>query len=190
VARARNKGGFGGGNDERENTLNQLLVEMDGFNTTEGVLVLGGTNRVDILDKAILRPGRFDRQIMVDKPDIKGRLELFRIHMKPIKLAEGQEEAFAQRLAALTPGFAGADIANICNEAAIQAARGAGSVVTLQNFEAALDRVRFVVQAAPPPRPSVTPCSLSRSPATPPPLPLPLPPLARSLAAWSAATRS
>ena len=150
VARARNKGGFGGGNDERENTLNQLLVEMDGFNTTEGVLVLGGTNRVDILDKAILRPGRFDRQIMVDKPDIKGRLELFRIHMKPIKLAEGQEEAFAQRLAALTPGFAGADIANICNEAAIQAARGAGSVVTIQNFEAAIDRVRACGVLRPP----------------------------------------
>jgi len=142
VARARNKGGFGGGNDERENTLNQLLVEMDGFNTTEGVLVLGGTNRVDILDKAILRPGRFDRQIMVDKPDIKGRAELFRIHMKHIKLA-GEAEVFAQRMAALTPGFAGADIANICNEAAIQAARGAGASVTMKNFEAAIDRVRW-----------------------------------------------
>lgn len=140
VARARNKGGFSGGNDERENTLNQLLVEMDGFSTTEGVVVLAGTNRVDILDKAILRPGRFDRQIMVDKPDIKGRREIFRVHMKNIKVA-GDVEIYAQRLAALTPGFVGADIANICNEAAIHAARSSKDKVDLKDFEAAIDRV-------------------------------------------------
>ena len=140
VARARNKGGFGGGNDERENTLNQLLVEMDGFATTEGVVVLAGTNRADILDKAILRPGRFDRQILVDKPDIKGRKEIFRVHMGAIKLA-GDSANYAQRLAALTPGFVGADIANICNEAAIHAARGAKDKVDLRDFEAAIDRV-------------------------------------------------
>jgi AFG3 family protein len=140
VARSRNKGGFGGGNDERENTLNQLLVEMDGFSTTEGVVVLAGTNRADILDKAILRPGRFDRQIMVDKPDIQGRKEIFRVHMKQIKLS-GDPALYSQRLAALTPGFVGADIANICNEAAIHAARGAKDKVDLKDFEAAIDRV-------------------------------------------------
>jgi len=140
VARARNKGGFGGGNDERENTLNQLLVEMDGFASSEGVVVLAGTNRVDILDKAILRPGRFDRQITVDKPDIAGRKQIFLVHMAKIKLA-GEPAVYAQRLAALTPGFVGADIANICNEAAIHAARGAKSQVDLKDFEAAIDRV-------------------------------------------------
>ena len=140
VARARNKGGFGGGNDERENTLNQLLVEMDGFSTTEGVVVLAGTNRADILDKAILRPGRFDRQILVDKPDLDGRRQIFRVHMGPIKIA-GDTAAYSQRLAALTPGFVGADIANICNEAAIHAARGAKAAVDLKDFEAAIDRV-------------------------------------------------
>ncbi len=140
VARKRGSGKFSGGNDERENTLNQLLVEMDGFATTEGVLVLAGTNRVDILDKAILRPGRFDRQIMVDKPDIAGRLALFKLKMAGIKVA-GDVGSYAQRLAALTPGFVGADIANICNEAAIHAARGGGKNVTMKNFEAAIDRV-------------------------------------------------
>jgi ATP-dependent metalloprotease FtsH len=140
VARSRNKGGFSGGNDERENTLNQLLVEMDGFATTEGVVVLAGTNRADILDKAILRPGRFDRQIQVDKPDIKGRKEIFLVHMKPVKLA-GEAEAYAQRLAALTPGFVGADIHNICNEAAIHAARAKKDKVDMRDFEAAIDRV-------------------------------------------------
>jgi len=140
VARARNKGGFGGGNDERENTLNQLLVEMDGFSTTEGVVVLAGTNRADILDKAILRPGRFDRQILVDKPDLDGRKQIFRVHMGAIKLA-GEAAAYSQRLAALTPGFVGADIANICNEAAIHAARSAKDKVDLKDFEAAIDRV-------------------------------------------------
>jgi len=140
VARARNKGGFSGGNDERENTLNQLLVEMDGFSTTEGVVVLAGTNRADILDKAILRPGRFDRQVLVDRPDIKGRKEIFQVHLKPIKLA-GDAEMYAQRLAALTPGFVGADIHNICNEAAIVAARAGKGKVEMKDFESAVDRV-------------------------------------------------
>lgn len=107
VARKRNEGGFKGGNDERENTLNQLLVEMDGFTSTDGIVVLAGTNRVDILDQAILRPGRFDRKIQVDKPDIKGRKEIFLLHLAPIKVA-GEREEYAQRMAALTPGFVGA----------------------------------------------------------------------------------
>lgn len=140
VARKRSSKGFSGGNDERENTLNQLLVEMDGFATTEGVVVLAGTNRADILDNAILRPGRFDRQIMVDKPDIKGRLDIFKVHMKNIKIA-GEIETYSQRLAALTPGFVGADIANICNEAAIVAARREKTQVDMKDFEAAIDRV-------------------------------------------------
>ncbi|KAF0687717.1 hypothetical protein As57867_020498, partial [Aphanomyces stellatus] len=140
VARARSNGRFGGGNDERENTLNQLLVEMDGFNSSEGVVVLAGTNRVDILDKAILRPGRFDRQITVDKPDIKGRREIFKVHLKSLNL-DGSVDDFARRMAALTPGFTGADIANICNEAAIVAARRLGDSINFKDFEQATDRV-------------------------------------------------
>ena len=166
VARKRGSGKFSGGNDERENTLNQLLVEMDGFATTEGVLVLAGTNRVDILDKAILRPGRFDRQIMVDKPDIAGRLALFKLKMAGIKVA-GDVGSYAQRLAALTPGFVGADIANICNEAAIHAARGGGKDVTMKNFEAAIDRVR--ARAAPESKKSVLCVVLTCPPPSPPP---------------------
>ncbi|KAL7486133.1 hypothetical protein ACHAW6_011727 [Cyclotella cf. meneghiniana] len=140
VGRKRGRGGFGGGNDERENTLNQLLVEMDGFSPSTGVVVLAGTNRVDILDKALTRPGRFDRQITVDLPDLKGRREVFMIHLKGIKL-EGDAEDVAGRLAGLTPGFAGADIANICNEAAIVAARRKAESVTLDDFEKAIDRI-------------------------------------------------
>lgn len=140
VARARSKGGFSGGNDERENTLNQLLVEMDGFTSTDNIVILAGTNRADILDPAILRPGRFDRQITVDKPDIKGRVAIFKVHLGPLKLAEAMEK-YAQRLAALTPGFAGAEIANICNEAAIVAARKAKDAIDMSDFEAAVDRV-------------------------------------------------
>lgn len=140
VARQRGKGGMSGGNDERENTLNQLLVEMDGFNTTSGVVVLAGTNRVDILDQAILRPGRFDRQITVGKPDIKGRQEIFKVHMSGLNL-EGEVEDISRKLAALTPGFAGAEIANICNEAAIQGARMGLDKVNLLCFEKATDRV-------------------------------------------------
>jgi AFG3 family protein len=140
VGRQRGRGGFGGGNDERENTLNQLLVEMDGFSPSTGVVVLAGTNRVDILDKALTRPGRFDRQITVDLPDLKGRKEVFLIHLKGIKL-DGDAEDVAGRLAGLTPGFAGADIANICNEAAIVAARRKAESVTMDDFEKAIDRI-------------------------------------------------
>jgi len=140
VGRQRGRGGMSGGNDERENTLNQLLVEMDGFNSSQGVVVLGGTNRVDILDQALTRPGRFDRQIMVDKPDLQGRKEIFMVHLQGITL-ESEPEDVAGRLAGLTPGFAGADIANICNEAAIQAARRKGDSVTFSDFEKATDRI-------------------------------------------------
>lgn len=140
VGRQRGRGGFSGGNDERENTLNQLLVEMDGFSPSTGVVVLAGTNRADILDKALLRPGRFDRQIQVDKPDLQGRKEIFQVHLKGITLA-GPIDEIAGRLAGLTPGFAGADIANICNEAAIVAARRKGESVTFEDFEKATDRI-------------------------------------------------
>ncbi|XP_076930283.1 ATP-dependent zinc metalloprotease FTSH 3, mitochondrial-like [Bidens hawaiensis] len=140
IGRARGRGGFSGSNDERESTLNQLLVEMDGFGTTAGVVVLAGTNRPDILDKALLRPGRFDRQISIDKPDIKGREQIFQIYLKKLKL-DNEPSYFSQRLAALTPGFAGADIANVCNEAALIAARGEKTKITMEHFEGAIDRV-------------------------------------------------
>jgi AFG3 family protein len=129
-----------GGNDERENTLNQLLVEMDGFSPSTGVVVLAGTNRVDILDQALTRPGRFDRQIMIGKPDLQGRKEIFKVHLAGITLEDNMDD-IAGRLAGLTPGFAGADIANICNEAAIVAARRKGETVTLLDFEKATDRI-------------------------------------------------
>jgi AFG3 family protein len=140
IGRQRGRGGFAGGNDERENTLNQLLVEMDGFGSTQGVVILGGTNRPDILDKALLRPGRFDRQITVDRPDVKGREQIFRVHLQKITL-DGPVADYSERLAALTPGFAGADIANVCNEAALVAARDAAEFVVLEHFERAVDRV-------------------------------------------------
>lgn len=140
VARARGKGGFSGGNDERENTLNQLLVEMDGFSTKEGVVVLAGTNRIDILDQAILRPGRFDRQIKVDLPDIKGRKEIFDVHLRELHV-DGDKNDVAQRMAALSPGFSGAQIANICNEAAILAARKGLEKINMECFDGAIDRV-------------------------------------------------
>ncbi|KAJ8904458.1 hypothetical protein NDN08_000975 [Rhodosorus marinus] len=140
VGRARGRGGFSGGNDERENTLNALLVEMDGFSATSGVVVLAGTNRADILDKALLRPGRFDRQVLIDKPDIRGRYQIFMVHLKNIKLAV-EPETVAKQLASLTPGFAGADIANICNEGALIAARNGRKSVEIVDFEAATDRV-------------------------------------------------
>uniref|UniRef100_A0A061RH61 AFG3 family protein n=1 Tax=Tetraselmis sp. GSL018 TaxID=582737 RepID=A0A061RH61_9CHLO len=140
IGRARGRGGFAGGNDERENTLNQLLVEMDGFATTSGIVVLAGTNRPDILDKALLRPGRFDRQISIDRPDIKGREQIFRVHLAKLKLSQ-PVEFFSERLAALTPGFAGADIANVCNEAALIAARADKIEVEMKDFEDAVDRV-------------------------------------------------
>ncbi|KZV47069.1 FTSH protease 10 [Dorcoceras hygrometricum] len=140
IGRARGRGGFAGSNDERESTLNQLLVEMDGFGTTSGVVVLAGTNRPDILDKALLRPGRFDRQISIDKPDIKGREQIFRIYLKKLKL-DHEPPYYSQRLAALTPGFAGADIANVCNEAALIACRCEEKLVKMEHFDAAIDRI-------------------------------------------------
>mmetsp|Transcript_5402 Transcript_5402/g.15683 ORF Transcript_5402/g.15683 Transcript_5402/m.15683 type:complete len:919 (+) Transcript_5402:207-2963(+) len=139
VGRQRGRGGAGG-NDERENTLNQLLVEMDGFDTKSGVVVLAGTNRIDILDQALTRPGRFDRQITVDRPDLKGRKEIFKVHLKGITLKDPVDDV-AGRLAGLTPGFAGADIANICNEAAIVAARRKADTVSMDDFEKATDRI-------------------------------------------------
>lgn len=139
IGSSRGRGGFSG-HDERESTLNQLLVEMDGFGTTSGVVVFAGTNRPDVLDKALLRPGRFDRQISIDKPDIKGREQIFRIYLKTLKLVE-EPSHYSQRLAALTPGFSGAEIANVCNEAALIAARCECSAITTEHFESAIDRV-------------------------------------------------
>mgnify|MGYP001114938324 CR=1 FL=1 len=131
-----------GSNDERENTLNQLLVEMDGFDTDNHVIVLAGTNRPDVLDAALKRPGRFDRQVTIDKPDLKGRYAIFKVHLSPIKLASTEApDAIAKRLATLTPGFAGADIANVCNEAALIAARHGATEVGLAHFEMAIERV-------------------------------------------------
>merc|ERR1712228_136007 len=181
VGRKRGKGGFAGGNDERENTLNQLLVEMDGFKSDSNIVVLAGTNRADILDSALTRPGRFDRQITIDKPDIKGRIQIFKVHLKNVKLAakkileqglksesadqtenndekvENEEESeereeeidvnstiyndVATRMATLTPGFSGADIANVVNEAALRAARKNKSFVDIVDFYEANDRV-------------------------------------------------
>jgi len=123
-----------------ENTLNQLLVEMDGFKESSGVVVLAGTNRADILDPALLRPGRFDRQVEIGKPDIKGRKEVFCVHLKNLALAEPMDD-IAKRLAALTPGMAGAEIANVCNEAALIAARDDVDAVTLIHFQKAVERV-------------------------------------------------
>ncbi|MBY0244442.1 MAG: ATP-dependent zinc metalloprotease FtsH [Sphingobacteriaceae bacterium] len=138
IGRARGKGGMMGGNDERENTLNQLLVEMDGFGTDSGIIILAATNRPDVLDSALLRPGRFDRQISIDKPDLNGREQIFKVHLKPIKTNEGVE---AKKLSAQTPGFAGAEIANVCNEAALIAARKNKESVDMQDFQDAIDRV-------------------------------------------------
>lgn len=125
-------------NDERESTLNQLLVEMDGFGTDAGIIVLAATNRPDVLDNALLRPGRFDRQISIDKPDLKGREAIFKVHLKPIKISE---KVNIHKLAEQTPGFAGADIANICNEAALIAARKGKLSVEMDDFQDAVDRV-------------------------------------------------
>jgi len=172
IGRKRGKSSAMGGNDERENTLNQLLVEMDGFDPSAGVICLAGTNRDDVLDPALTRPGRFDRKIQVDLPDIEGRKEIFQVHLEKITLVEDlgparpplidgadghdddDEEEYiisaehksaidnvASRLAGLTPGFSGADIANICNEAAIVAARRNANFVTMEDFEQATDRV-------------------------------------------------
>ncbi len=138
IGRSRGRGQMPGANDERENTLNSLLVEMDGFATDSGVIILAATNRPDVLDSALMRPGRFDRQISIDKPDISGREQIFKVHLKPIKLSKDVD---AKKLAAQTPGFAGAEIANVCNEAALIAARRDKSEVDMQDFQDAVDRV-------------------------------------------------
>ena len=138
VGRARGKNPAMGGNDERENTLNQLLTEMDGFGTNSGVIILAATNRVDILDKALLRAGRFDRQIHVDLPDLNERKEVFGVHLKPLKLDKSVD---IDLLARQTPGFSGADIANVCNEAALIAARHNKKSVSKEDFLAAVDRI-------------------------------------------------
>lgn len=138
IGRARGKNLVQGGNDERENTLNQLLTEMDGFGTDSGVIILAATNRPDILDTALLRPGRFDRQIGVDRPDLSGREQIFKVHLKSLKLDNTIDP---HKLALQTPGFVGADIANICNEAALFAARRNKPAIEMQDFNDAIDRV-------------------------------------------------
>jgi AFG3 family protein len=137
IGRARGKNAMMS-NDERESTLNQMLVEMDGFGTDTGIIVLAATNRPDVLDSALLRPGRFDRQISIDKPDLKGREDIFKVHLKPIKISKKLD---IHKLAEQTPGFAGADIANVCNEAALIAARKGKDAVEMEDFQDAVDRV-------------------------------------------------
>ncbi|CAH2284751.1 AFG3 2 [Pelobates cultripes] len=141
VGRKRGRGNFGG-QSEQENTLNQLLVEMDGFNTTTNVVVLAGTNRPDILDPALMRPGRFDRQIYIGPPDIKGRASIFKVHLRPLRMESTiDKDSLARKMAALTPGFSGADIANVCNEAALIAARHLSDAINQKHFEQAIERV-------------------------------------------------
>ena len=138
IGRARGRGNMTGSNDERENTLNQLLTEMDGFGTNTNVIVVAATNRADVLDKALMRAGRFDRQIFVDLPDLNERREIFKVHLKPIKKTRGLDVEF---LAKQTTGFSGADIANVCNEAALIAARNNKKSVGKQDFLDAVDRI-------------------------------------------------
>jgi ATP-dependent metalloprotease FtsH len=138
IGRARGRSVVQGANDERENTLNQLLTEMDGFESNNGVIILAATNRVDVLDKALIRPGRFDRQIMVDLPDLIGRKAIFKVHTRNLKIAPGLD---LELLAKQTPGFSGADIANVCNEAALIAARSNKTEIDRQDFNNAIDRV-------------------------------------------------
>ncbi|HRS41596.1 MAG TPA: AAA family ATPase, partial [Dysgonamonadaceae bacterium] len=138
VGRARGKNANFGSNDERENTLNQLLTEMDGFGSNSGVIILAATNRADVLDKALLRAGRFDRQIYVELPDLNDRIEIFKVHLRPIKIDETVDVEF---LARQTPGFSGADIANVCNEAALIAARRNKKFVQKEDFLDAVDRI-------------------------------------------------
>lgn len=138
IGRARGKNMVTGGNDERESTLNQLLTEMDGFGTDSGVIIMAATNRPDVLDSALLRPGRFDRQISIDKPDLVGREHIFKVHLKPLTLGEDVD---AKKLSAQTPGFAGAEIANVCNEAALIAARRDKQMIEMEDFQDAVDRV-------------------------------------------------
>ena len=142
IGKKRGKGGNFGGNDERESTLNELLVQMDGFGTNEHVVVLAGTNRPDVLDPALMRPGRFDRHIAIDRPDISGRRSIFEVHLKPLKVKEDVNvELLAEKLSTLTPGFSGADIHNVCNEAALIAARESADAIEEHHFELAIERV-------------------------------------------------
>ncbi|WFD28433.1 Mitochondrial inner membrane m-AAA protease component [Malassezia nana] len=142
IGKSRGKGGNFGGNDERESTLNELLVQMDGFGTNEHVVVLAGTNRPDVLDPALMRPGRFDRHIAIDRPDISGRRSIFHVHLKPLKLREDVDvDLLAEKLSTLTPGFSGADVANVCNEAALIAARNEAPSIDEHHFELAIERV-------------------------------------------------
>ena len=138
IGRSRGRNSMVGGNDERENTLNQLLVEMDGFDSDAGVIIMAATNRPDVLDKALMRPGRFDRQIVIDKPDRRDREAIFKVHVRNLLLGDNVN---LEVLSSQTPGFAGAEIANICNEAALLAAREEKDVVEMEDFEQAIDRV-------------------------------------------------
>ncbi|HNI12279.1 MAG TPA: ATP-dependent zinc metalloprotease FtsH, partial [bacterium] len=138
IGRSRAKGFVMGGYDERENTLNQLLVEMDGFNTDKGVIIMGATNRPDVLDSALLRPGRFDRQVVLDRPDLKARVDIFKVHTKGMPLAADLD---VKSLAAQTPGFAGAEIANVCNEASLLASRKDKERIEMSDFQEAIERV-------------------------------------------------
>ena len=138
IGRSRGRGMMMGANDERENTLNQLLVEMDGFNTDKGVIIMAATNRPDVLDSALLRPGRFDRQVLIDKPDRREREEIFKVHTRELTIGNDVDHAV---LASQTPGFAGAEIANVCNEAALLAARESKKAISMEDFEAAIDRI-------------------------------------------------
>ena len=139
-AMGRARGAFGGmgGNDEKEQTLNQLLVELDGFDSSSGLVLLAATNRPEVLDPALLRAGRFDRQVLVDRPDKHGRIQILKCHMKKITLAPGTD---AEKVAALTPGFSGADLANLCNEAALVATRRNADAVTVEDFTVAVERI-------------------------------------------------
>ncbi len=138
IGKSRAQGAFVGGYDERENTLNQLLTEMDGFDPRLGIIIMGATNRADVLDPALLRPGRFDRQILVDRPDLKGRRAIFEVHTRGLKIDTGVD---LEKLAAQTPGFAGAEIANVCNEAALLASRKDHEKITYEDFQEAIERV-------------------------------------------------
>jgi cell division protease FtsH len=138
VGKSRGKGVYVGGFDERENTLNQLLTEMDGFDPQVGIIIVGATNRPEVLDPALLRPGRFDRQILVDRPDLNGRIQILQVHTRPLALADDVD---LHKLAAETPGFAGAEIANICNEAALLASRKGQDKITITDFQEAIERV-------------------------------------------------
>src|SRR5699024_165223 len=138
IGRSRGKGMMMGSNDERENTLNQLLSEMDGFNTDNGVIIMAATNRPDVLDSALLRPGRFDRQILIDKPDLRGRIAVLRVHALNLKLSDDID---LKLLASQTPGFAGAELANLCNEAALLAARRDKDEIEMEDFQDSIERV-------------------------------------------------